>query len=136
MTITQLKAYKNEIIVAMAFLLLLTSLIYKQGKVSSTNNGETGNTSSLQELKEVIALKKVWGDKKITKKVDKLQKIVPASKVKWSRKGKKLTASFKNLSAKELNQLIVKVMNLPVEIQKLEIHKTGTSYQVEFKCKW
>ena len=132
----QLKAYKNEIIVALALLLLLIALVYKQGKVSSVNSSESGANSSLQELKEVIALKKVWGDKKITKKVEKLQKIVSPSKMKWSRKGKKLTASFKNLSPQEFNQVIIKIMNLAVELQKLEVHKTGTSYQVELKCKW
>jgi hypothetical protein len=134
--IQQLKAYKNEILIGLALLLLLVSLVYKQGKVSATNGEGGGATSSLQELKEVIALKKVWGDKKITKKVDKLKNILSPSKIKWSRKGKKLTASFKNISAQELNRLVVKIMNLAVEIQKLEVHKSGTSYQVELKCKW
>jgi len=132
----KLKAYKNEILVGLALLLLAISLIYKQGKVSAAHTQNGGATSSLQELKEVIALKKVWGDKKITKKVDQLKTIIPPSKVKWNRKGKKLTASFKNISAQELNRLITKIMNLAVEIQKLEVHKSGTSYQVEFKCKW
>jgi len=134
--IQQLKAYKNEILIGLALLLLLISLLYKQGKVSATNGDAGSSTSSLQELKEVIALKKVWGDKKITKKVEKLKNILSPSKIKWSRKGKKLTASFKNMSAQELNRLVVKIMNLAVEIQKLEVHQSGTSYQVELKCKW
>jgi len=132
----QLKAYKNEIIVALALLLLIIALSYKHQKVSSINNEKSGATSSLQELKEVIALKKVWGDKKITKKVQSLQKIVSPSKIKWSLKGKKLTATFKNLSNQEFNRIMVKIMNFAVEIQKLDVRKTGTSYQMEFKCKW
>jgi len=132
----QLKAYKNEIIVILAFLLLLIALVYKQGKTSTVNSAESTATSSLQELKEVIALKKVWGDKKITKKVEKLQKIVSPSKIKWNRKGKKLTATFTSLSSQEFNRLIVKIMNLAVELQKLDVRKTGTSYHVELKCKW
>ena len=132
----QLKAYKNEIIVALSLLLLLIALIYKQGKVASVNDEQSRTSSSVQELKEVIALQNIWGNKKITKKVDKLQRIVAPSKMKWSRKGKKLTASFQNLSSQEFNRLIIKIMNLPVELQKLEVHKTGTSYQVELKCKW
>lgn len=132
----QLKAYKNELIVLLALLLLIIALVYKQVKVSAVNNSATGTSSSLHELKEVIALKKVWGDKKITKKIEKLKSIVPPSKVKWSRQGKKLTATFDNLTDKELNRLITKVMNLPVEIQKLKIHKTATSYKMELKCKW
>jgi hypothetical protein len=130
----QLKRYKNELIVGFALLLLLIALIYKQGVVSS--QADTSAGTSLQELKEVIALKKVWGDKKTTKKVDKLKTIVSPSKVKWSKKSKKLTVSFLNLSNQELNRVIVKIMNLAVEIQKLEVKKLDASYQVEFKCKW
>jgi len=130
----QLKRYKNELIVGVALLLLLISLIYKQGITAGQSDASAG--TSLQELKEVIALKKVWGDKKITKKVDKLKTIVSPSKVKWSKKSKKLTASFSNLTNQELNGVIVKIMNLAVEIQKLEVKKQGVAYQVEFKCKW
>ena len=130
----QLKRYKNELIVGFSLLLLLIAFMYKQGVVSNQTDASTG--TSLQELKEVIALKKVWGDKKTTKKVDKLKTMVSPSKVKWSRKRKKLTVSFSNLSNQELNKVIVKIMNLAVEIQKLEIKKMGASYQVEFKCKW
>lgn len=129
-----LKKYKNELIVGFTFLLLLIALIYKQGVVSGQTDASTG--VALQELKEVIAFKKVWGDKKTTKKVDKLKTIVSPSKVKWNKKSKKLTASFSNLSNQELNRVIVKIMNLAVEIQKLEVKKIGVSYQVEFKCKW
>jgi len=130
----QLKKYKNELIVGFTFLLLLIALIYKQGAVSGQTDASAG--VALQELKEVIAFKKVWGDKKTTKKVDKLKTIVSPSKVKWNKKSKKLTASFSNLSNQELNRVIVKIMNLAVEIQKLEVKKIGVSYQVEFKCKW
>ena len=130
----QLKRYKNELIVGIALLLLLIALIYKQGVTSGQTDASAG--TALQELKEVIALKKVWGDKKTTKKVDKLKTIVSPSKIKWSKKSKKLTASFLNLSNQELNRIIVKIMNLAVEIQKLEVKKQGVAYQVEFKCKW
>jgi len=131
---TQWKTYKNEIIAGVALLLLLIAFVYKQGKVSGQT--DTSASAELQELKEVISLKKIWGDKKITKKVDKLKTIVAPSKVKWSKKSKKLTASFTNLGNQELNRVIVNIMNLAVEIQKLEVKKLGSSYQVEFKCKW
>ena len=131
---TQWKAYKNEIIVGVACLLLLIAFVYKQGKVSGQT--DTSANTALQELKEVISLKKIWGDKKTTKKVDKLKAIVAPSKVKWRKKSKKLTASFRNLNNQELNRVMVKMMNLAVEIQRLEVKKLGGSYQVEFKCKW
>ena len=134
MTLAQLKAYKNEFIVGIALLLLIITFFYKQGQVSGGADVTTG--TSVQELKEVIALKKVWGYKKTTKKVDKLKTVIAPSKVKWSKKSKKLTASFKNLNNQELNRLVIKIMNLPVQIQKLEIKQSGGSYQLEFKCKW
>jgi len=133
---TQLKAYKNELITGVALLLLLIAFVYKQGQVATQIDVSANTGASLQELKEVIALKKVWGDKKTTKKVDKLKNIVSPSKVKWSRKSKRLSASFSNLSNQELNRLITKIMNLAVEIQKLDVKKLGVSYHVELKCKW
>ena len=131
---TQLKAYKNELIVGLAFLLLLIAFFYKQGQVSG--QADTSAKSEVQELKEVIALKKIWGDKKTSKKVDTLKMIVSPAKVKWSKKSKKLTASFSNLTNQELNRVIIKIMNLAVIIQKLEVKKLGATYQVECKCKW
>ncbi len=132
----ELKRYKNELIIGLTLLLLLIAFFYKQVQVSGESSSGNGTETSLQELKEVIALKKIWGDKKITKKVEKLKTILPPSKVQWSRKSKKLTASFKNITPQELNRLMVKIMNLAVEIEKLDVKKSGTSYQVELKCKW
>ena len=131
---TQLKAYKNELILGVAFLLLLISFAYKQGQASSQSDTSAGN--AVQELKEVISLQKIWGDKKMSTKIDKLKTIVSPSKVKWNKKSKKLTASFSTLTNQELNALITKMMNIAVMIQKLEVKKLGTTYQVEFKCKW
>ncbi|RUM67115.1 MAG: hypothetical protein DSZ06_01955 [Sulfurospirillum sp.] len=130
------KAYKNELIVGLAFLFLIIAFSYKHIQVSNQNSATSGASVALGELKDVIALKKVWGDKKNTKKVEKLQTLVSPSKVQWHKEGKKLTASFQGLSAQVFNRLIVKIMNLPVEIQKLEVRNTGSEYQVEFKCKW
>ncbi len=134
--IQQLKAYKNEILLLLSIVLLLLAIAYKQHQVTAAHNGTKSAALELQDLKEIIELKKVWGGKKIAQKVDRLQKLVPPSKVKWSKKGKKLTASFSNLTPQELNRLINKILNLPVEIQKLNMEKQGTSYKVELKCKW
>ena len=40
-----------------------------------------GAKRSVEEIKEVIALQKIWSDKKTTQKVSKLQTLIPASKV-------------------------------------------------------
>ena len=130
------KRYQNQLIALVDIVLLLGAYGYKMAQVSSQSDTMAGAKQSVGEIKEVIALKKIWSDKKTSQKVDKLQMLVPASKVKWSNKSKKVTASYKSLTATELKTLVTKILNLPVEIQKLKIQKIASSYDVEFKCKW
>ena len=130
------KRYQNELIAFVAFILMFGGYVYKTVQVSSQAETMIEATRSVGEIKEVIALKKIWSDPKISKKVEKLQTLIPASKVKWSSKSKKVTANYKGLTAAELNNLVTKILNLPVEIKKLQIQKIASSYDVEFKCKW
>ena len=130
------RTYKNEIMVGVSLLLMVIAFIYKEGQISKQAETAKHITTSLEELKEVIALKKVWKDKNLSKKVERLKGVVAPSKMTWRRDGKKLTASYKALTPRELNTLISKIMSLAVEIEKLELHKTGETYEVELKCKW
>ncbi len=130
------KRYQNELIALVAFVLMLGTYGYKTTHLSSQSESMAKTRHSVAEIKEVIALQKIWSDKKTSQKVQKLQTLISADKVKWSNKSKKVTASYKGLSATELNTLITKILNLPVEIQKLKIQKIASSYDVEFKCKW
>jgi len=132
----QLKAYKNELIIGISLLLLVVAFSYKHIQVSNHNNASAGAAMELQELQDVIALKKIWGDKNIGKKVEKLKTLVSSSKVTWHKEGKKLNVAFHGLDAQEFNRLIAKIMNLPVEIKTLQIRNEGSEYHVEFKCKW
>ena len=130
------RTYKNEIMVGVSLLLMVMAFVYKEGQISKQAETAKHITTSLEELKEVIALKKVWKDKNLSKKVERLKGVVSPSKMTWRRDGKKLTASYKALTPRELNTLISKIMSLAVEIEKLELHKTGETYEVELKCKW
>jgi len=130
------KLYKNELIVAVSLVLMLSALLYKNNKISSRAQEMSHHKQTATELKELISLQKIWIDKKVSKKVDKLEKIVPSSKVKWSKKGKKLTAAYKDLDPKELNKLITNILSMAVQIQELKINRNDSSYDVEFKCKW
>jgi len=131
-----LKRYQNELVALLAFLLMLGAFLYKNGQISSQEKYATTTKQAVGDFKEIIALKKIWADKKTSKKVEKLKNLIPAAKVKWSSKSKKLTASYKGLTAPELNKLVTKILDLPVEIQKLKIQKIASFYDVEFKCKW
>ncbi len=131
-----LKKYQNELIALLALLLMVTVFFYKNAQVSSGAKQASELKQSVNEFKEIVTLKRIWADKKISKKLDKLKELIPVSKVKWSKKGKKLTATYTGLNASELNKLTTKIMNLAVQIQLLDIKKSGSSYTMEFKCKW
>jgi len=130
------KAYQNEIIALAAICVMLLAFIYKQNHIPVQEASEASSASALYELKEVIALKKVWADKKTSKKVMKLKTLVAPSKVKWEKKSNKVTAKFSNLSSNELNKITTSLLNLAISIQKLDIKKSGSSYSMELKCKW
>jgi len=131
-----IKRYQNELIVLFTFLLMFATFMFKHNKVVSQESSSQGIEQSLGELKELINLKKIWSDTKTTKKVEKLKTLVSPSKIRWRKEGKKVNAIFKNLSSHELNILITKLLNTAVVIQKLNIQKLGTMYNVECKCKW
>ncbi len=130
------KRYQNELMVLGAFLLMFSMYLYKQHAVSSQSGERNEVTQTIEEIKEVVALKKVWADKKISQKVEKLKTLVSESKVKWSKKSRKVTAVYTGLKPSELNKLGSKILNTPVIIDKLDVQKTGTSYKVELKCRW
>ena len=130
------KKYQNELIVLFSFLLMFGGYIYKTNIVANEAISAVETKKSLSDMREVIALKKLWTDKQTSQRVEKLKAVVPISKVKWSNKRKKVKASYRDLSARELNTLITKILNLPVEIKLLNIQNISKSYSVEFQCKW
>jgi len=130
------KRYQNELIVAVSLLLMMSALIYKNVQVSSSMKNLTLSKQEVREFKELVVLKKRWLDKRTSKKLEKLKGLVPSSKLKWQKKGKKLTASFHTLNSQELNKVITAILNIAVQIQLLEIKNNNGSYTVELKCKW
>jgi len=130
------KRYQNELIVIVSLLLLAASLLYKNARYASSIENQTSTKYAVREFKEIIAHKKRWADRNIVKKLDKLQRVVPASKVSWKKKGKKLSASFRGLSSKELNRVVTTILNLAIQIEFLEIKDVQSAYDMEFKCKW
>ena len=131
-----MKAYQNEIIVFVSFLLMVGAFFFKQSKIKAQSVDAVVIEKTINETKEIAGLIRVWKDKKVSKKVLKIKNVITSSKVKWSKKSNKITASYKNLTAIELNRLMTKILNVPIEIVKLQIQKVGSSYTVEFKCKW
>jgi hypothetical protein len=131
-----LKRYQNEWIVLTAVVLMLFAFAYKQNQLASQKALMSDVTKTSEELKEVMALQKIWADKKTAQYVNKLQALAQPSKLKWSSKSKNVTALYKGLTPRELDKVVSKILTLPVEIKKLMVENKGTLYDVEFQCKW
>jgi len=132
-----LKRYQNEWIVLTAVVLMLFAFAYKQSQLASQKALMSDVTKTSEELKEVIALQKIWADKKTAQYVNKLQTLAQPSKLKWSSKSKNVTALYKGLTPRELDKVVVsKILTLPVEIKKLSVENKDVLYDVEFQCKW
>lgn len=130
------RQYQNEFIVLLGLFLMLLAFLYKNTQISSGAQKTASIIQSSNELKEIASLKKIWAHENIEKKVDNLGKLIPPAKSMWKKEKKKLSASYKGLSAAELNNLINKVLNLATQVKLLEIKKVGSLYNVEYQCKW
>ena len=131
-----LGSYKKELIVLCSFLLMLMAFFYKNGQITSQAERLFEIKQSVKEFKEIIAHKRIWADKGLSRKIEKLHTIVPASKITWSKRGKKLAIRLKEITPKELNRFMTKMLSLAVQIIEIDIKKSGENYNVEFKCKW
>jgi len=105
--------YRNELIVAATLLFALSAFLYKHAE-------RTEMAQSNQQ----------------GKKVDRLKNLVDPSKLIWQKKGRKLHMELHDLSASEVNKVVTRLLNIPVQVQKLKSEKTGNMYSMEIVCKW
>lgn len=131
------KRYRNEMIVVLSFLLMLVTSLYKNHGADQLDAINLETKTSLTQIGEIIALKKQWGNKNLTKKVSTIKKGIAPEKIKlFSVKGKKLNASFRGLKDSEMNSVILKLENVAIQIIKLTVKRKGEGYDMEIKCKW
>ena len=131
------KRYQNEAIALLAFALMTTAYLYKSSSANSLNRIKAEVALSTTEVGEIIALKKQWGDEKLTENVKKMNQNIASGKIKqFSVQSKKLQASYRGLSDKEMNGIILKLQNIAVQIIKLSVKRQGDSYNMEIVCKW
>ena len=132
-----IEQYKFEIVLISSFLLMIMTFIYKSTSYSTMQSDTIESKIENQEINRVIALKELWGDKKLTKKVNSIKQGVSQAKIKeFKNRSKKLKASFQDLSINELNTIIKKVTNLAISVIKLDIKYRDEKYRLELKCKW
>jgi len=132
-----LKRYQNEAIVLFAFVLMIAGYLYKSSSANTLDRVKAEVALSATEAGEIIALKKQWGSEKLTGSVNKINLNIAPDKIKqFSIKSKKLQASYRGLSDKEMNGIIFKLQNIAVQVIKLGVKRKGDSYNMEIVCKW
>ncbi|NOZ90628.1 MAG: hypothetical protein GXO60_05000 [Epsilonproteobacteria bacterium] len=138
MNLIVLKRFRNELIILGAIIFALSAFFYKLSAKHFVESKKSEIISSINEINRVNELKKLWKDKKLSKKANIFKTIVPKNKVKLFKKSAtKVVASYQNLNIKELNIVIKNIMNNPFQIAKLKIDKTAKdSYSMELTCKW
>jgi Ca2+/Na+ antiporter len=133
-----LKRYQNEMMLVLAAVFLLVAFMYKQTQRAKMSEANQQMAKEITVFQETVNLKKIWADKKIPKKLEAVQKLVPGSKVKWRKKGKKLTASFTDMLPSDINKVVTKILNIAVELESITIEQdqSGKHYKMEIRCKW
>ena len=131
------KRYQNEAIVLLAFVLMLAGYLYKSSSAHNLERVKAEVVLSATDIGEIIALKKQWGNDKLTESVKRMNLNIAPNKIKqFSVKSKKLQASYRGLSDKEMNGIILKLQNIAVQIVKLGVKRQSESYNMEIVCKW
>jgi hypothetical protein len=131
-----LKRYRNELIILGSVLFMLLGYFYKSNISSSIEKSYAQAEQESIEIIKANSLKHIWSNKNISKQVDKLRTLVPSSKVRWSKKAKKVTVNYKGLNANELNSILNKMLNIPFQIENMSITRVDKIYNMELKCKW
>jgi hypothetical protein len=108
----------------------------------SANTYVSENKSKIdKQISEIIAIekyKKQWASKGMANKVKVFKSLVSSSKVKrYSKKSSKVVLSYINLTARELNKITNKLLNMPIQIITLQIKEVSKNkFTMEFTCKW
>jgi hypothetical protein len=130
------KRYRNELIVFSALLFALGSFMYKLSQHTAKAEANQKMAKEVALFQETVSLKSIWGDKQIWHRLESVRKLVPENKVSWMRKGRRLTATFRDLTGPEVNRLVTRLLNIAVQVESLRITKNGERYSMEIRCKW
>jgi hypothetical protein len=129
--------YKNELLVVASVIFLLSGYLFKYKSFKSSQELLYQKQNELVELKKVVGLQRVWSPKRVSSGLENIRRSLSPNQVKWDKRGKKLTAKFKDMTSVELNKIINKILNVAIEIEHLNIiKKQNDKYTMELKCKW
>jgi len=138
MNLMTLHRYKNELVLLLTLIFVIIAFFYKLSASEYVTRNKASIEQHISEITAIEGYKKQWKSKGMANKVKVFKSIVTASKVKtFSKKSSKLTLAYINLTARELNKITNKLLNLPVQIMTLQIQERGKNkFTMELTCKW
>ncbi len=138
MNMASLKRFQGELILLFSLIFVLFAYGYKYQSKAYVQSEKQSIEKRITQISEVSELKRLWGDKKIGKKLNNFKTIIPKEKVKsFEKRSHKMSASYQGLSVKELNKVVKQLFKMPVQITTLSIEADGKErYNMELKCKW
>jgi hypothetical protein len=138
MNLMTLQRYKNEIILLITLLFAIFAFFYKLSANTYVAENKENIQKTTSEIRAIDAYKSQWDGKSMGGKVKIFKTLVEASKVKsFTKKAKKLVASYEDLTANELNKINNKLLNIPVQIVHLKVTESSKNkFSMEFTCKW
>jgi hypothetical protein len=131
------KKYRNELMVLLAFIFLIIGYSYKNIQISKLYSVKSEVSKSIDDISEIIALKKQWDGKKVKSKVERFKREVSSDNIKsFNIKSRKMSAIFKDLTGKKMSKIFSKIESMAVEIVAIKVTSKDERYKMEVKCKW
>jgi hypothetical protein len=120
-----------------SLLLLIGGWIYRANQEKALQSRQLERQKILDEIQTIQRLKKLWGTKGLSSRIDRIKNGLPATKVKrFEKKRGRLRIHVADLEGRRLNQLLRELGNLPLRFDTLTIHRQGRLYEMECTCKW
>ncbi len=128
---------KKEFLLIGAVAILIFSIFYKASSYSNFVKSLDEIRVQEEKIATIGELKKSWKNSKIKIRLDAIKKYLPKQSVKsFSKKKRKLKASFVKLNPKIYNKLIKDIWNLKVKIIKFKSKVVDEKYEVNLECSW
>ena len=128
---------KNILVVAISFAFLFASVIFSFTQKSALTNTIKRVKQESFEVNQVASLQNLWKAKGIKSKIENILKTLPSSKKeRVNFKRNKVDIKLNNLSDKELNRVLTKLVMLPVQFRGLNITRNKEEFILECLCVW
>jgi hypothetical protein len=138
MNIAIILRYKNELLVLFSLLFLISAYLYKLTKTHQDSVERVELAKNIADFNRVVELQNSWKVQNMSQNVGTLKSVVPTVKIQAvDIEGDKLKASYKMLNPNELNMVVDKIFNLPIQIQQFDVKESSKEqFMVDVRATW